>query len=93
MVLNDSFLGKCLSPMLLFSLPIFKDSKYTDESENIIHSGVSNSLLSHGLQPARLLCPWNSPGKNTEVGSLSLPQGIFPTKGQNLGLAGRFFSV
>ena len=29
------------------------------------HSVVSNSLRPHGLQPARLLCPWNSPGKST----------------------------
>ena len=25
------------------------------------------TLRSHGLWPARLLCPWNSPGKNTGV--------------------------
>ena len=31
-------------------------------------------------------CPWNSPGQNTGVGSLSLLQGIFPTQGLNLGL-------
>ena len=30
--------------------------------------------------------PWNSPGKNTGVGSLSLLQGIFPTQGSNPGL-------
>ena len=30
--------------------------------------------------------PWNSPGQNTGVGSLSLLQGIFPTKGLNPGL-------
>ena len=29
---------------------------------------MSDSLQSHGLQPARLLCPWDSPGKNTGVG-------------------------
>ena len=28
---------------------------------------------------ARLLCPWNSPGKNTGVGLHSLLQGIFLT--------------
>ena len=33
-----------------------------------------------------LYSPWNSPGKNTEVGSLSLLQGIFPTQGLNPGL-------
>ena len=31
-------------------------------------SGASDSLRPHGLQPARLLCPWDSPGKNTGVG-------------------------
>ena len=30
--------------------------------------------------------PWNSPGQNTGVGSLSLFQGIFPTQGSNSGL-------
>ena len=35
------------------------------------------------LQPARLLCPWNFPSKNTGVGCHSLFQGIFPTQGSN----------
>ena len=30
--------------------------------------------------------PWDSPGQNTGVGSLSLLQGIFPTQGSNPGL-------
>ena len=30
--------------------------------------------------------PWNSPGQNTGVGSLSLLQGIFPIQESNLGL-------
>ena len=47
---------------------------------------MSDSLWPHGLGPARLLCPWNSPGKNTGVGSCSLLQGIFPTQGSNPGL-------
>ena len=38
------------------------------------------------LQPHGLYSPWNSPGQNTGVGSLSLLQGIFPTQGSNLGL-------
>ena len=45
------------------------------------HSVVSDSLLPHGLHS-----PWNSPGQNTGVGSLSLLQGIFPTQGRNPGL-------
>ena len=30
--------------------------------------------------------PWNPPGQNTGVSSLSLPQGIFPTQESNWGL-------
>ena len=36
--------------------------------------------------PARLLCPWNFPGKNTGVGGHSLLQEIFPTQASNSGL-------
>ena len=42
---------------------------------------MSDSLWPHGLYS-----PWNSPGQNTGVGSLSLFQGIFPTQGLNPGL-------
>ena len=47
--------------------------------------------------PARLLWPWDFPGKNTGVGFHFLPQGMFPTQGLNPRLlhlllwAGRFF--
>ena len=34
-----------------------------------------------GLQSARLLCPWDFPGKNTGVGSLSLLQGNLSNPG------------
>ena len=37
----------------------------------------------HGLQPARLPCPWDSPDKNTGVGCHFLLQGEFPTHGWN----------
>ena len=38
-------------------------------------------------QSCPTLCsPWNSPGQDTEVGSRSLLQGIFPTQGLNQGL-------
>ena len=33
--------------------------------------------------PMDYTCPWNSPGQNTGLGSLSLLQGIFPTQGSN----------
>ena len=49
-------------------------------------SVVSNSLRPHGLQPSRLLCPWDSPGKNTGEGWYFFLQGIFPTQGSSPGL-------
>ena len=44
------------------------------------------SLSCARLFPARLLCPWDSPGKITGVSCHSLFQGIFPTQGSNSGL-------
>ena len=37
-------------------------------------SVLSDSSRPHGLQPTRLLRPWDSPGKNTGVGCHFLPQ-------------------
>ena len=51
-----------------------------------VASAMSDSLQNYGLQLAGLLCPWDSPGKNTGVGCHSLPQQVFPTQGQNLRL-------
>ena len=49
------------------------------------HSVVSDFFCDpHGLQPARLLCSWDFPGKNTGVGCHFLLQGIFPTQGSSL---------
>ena len=42
--------------------------------------------MDHMEPPARLLCPWDSPGKNTGVGCHFLLQGIFLTQGSNWGL-------
>ena len=46
----------------------------------------SRSVVSDSLWPHGLYRPWNSPGQNTGVGSLSLFQGIFPIWGLNPGL-------
>ena len=44
--------------------------------------------------PWTMYSPWNSPGQNAGVGSLSLLQGIFPTQGSNpvSHIAGGFFT-
>ena len=46
-------------------------------------SVLSDSLWPSGLQPTRLLCPWDFPGKNTGVGCFFLLHGIFPAQGSN----------
>ena len=60
---------------------------------------MSDSLKSHGLWPARLLCHWDSPGKNTELlpcppfpGDLPHP-GIEPMFLPFPALADRFFTT
>ena len=42
------------------------------------------TLRSYGLWPARFLCPWNFPGKNTGMGCQFLYQGIFSTQGSKM---------
>ena len=54
--------------------------------ESVSRSVVSNSFQPHGLLPTKLLCLWNSPGKNTGVSCCSLLHGVFLTQGSNPGL-------
>ena len=56
-----------------------------------VRSVMSDSLPPHGLQPTRLLCPWDFPGKNPGVGCHALLQGIFPIQESNP--ADGFFTV
>ena len=45
---------------------------------------LSDSLRPYRVDPTRLLCPWDFPGKNTGVVYHFLFQGIFPAQGSNL---------
>ena len=87
------------SPLLFLSHPIFDlsanlpavPSKYvqipiSSHCVCVSHSVVADSLQPHGLQPTRLLCPWDFTDKDTGVSCHFLLQGIFPTQGSNLGL-------
>ena len=60
-----------------------KDSCASQPCEN---ESESHPVMSDSLQPHRLYGPWNSPGQNTGVRSLSLLQGIFPIQESNQGL-------
>ena len=54
------------------------------KSESESRSVVSERLAQpHGLQPVRLLCPWDFPSKNTGVGCQFFLLGIFPDQGWN----------
>ena len=46
-------------------------------------ASVVSSCATHGLETRRLLCPWDSPGKNTGVGCHVLLQGTFQIQGLN----------
>ena len=63
-------------------------------------SVMSDSSQPYGLQPTRLLCPWDFPGKNTAVGGLLCPPpgdlpnpGMEPVSLMSPALAGRFFTT
>ena len=69
-------MNKCENKVLLLKLLV-------TESESEIES---HSVMSDSLQPHGLYNPWNPPGQNTGVESLSLLQEIFPIQGLNPGL-------
>ena len=57
-----------------------------DTTERLTRASESRSLVSESLRPHGLYSPWNSPGQNTGVGSLSFLQQIFLTQESNGGL-------
>ena len=62
-------------------------SCFTTGSPRVGCSVVSDSLWLHEQEPTRLLCPWDSPSKNTGVGSQPFPSpGDVPDLGSNSGL-------
>ena len=58
--------------------------QFTMSACALSRSVLPDSLQHPGLWPTRLLCPWDSPDKNTGMGCHALLQGIFPTQGSNL---------
>ena len=65
---------------------IMKVLKHFENYQESVSVTQSSLTLCSPMEPARLLCPRDSPGKNTGVGRHSLLQGIFPTQGLNLDL-------
>ena len=81
MVLLAIELPQCPS----FMASPWEKSKGASESDGVSYTVVSDSLRPHGLLPARLLCPWDSPGKGTGVGCHSHLQGNLPDPGMEPG--------
>ena len=82
----DHFLSNklCLSPLKKICTI---DVSGTQSLWNVYERWSESCLvMSNSLQPHGLHSPWNSPGPNTGVGSLSLLHGIFLTQGSNPGL-------
>ena len=75
-VLKDHCTFSTMSPNTFTSLP----------TKTCACSVMSNSLQPHRLLLARLLCPWDSPDKNTGAACHFLLKGIFPTQKLNLSL-------
>ena len=57
--------------------------KYYWTTVVVVGQSLSQLLRPQGLQPTRLLCPWDFPGKNSGVGCHFLLQAIFPTQESN----------
>ena len=76
---RDQTLFSCLSGRFLITKPPGKPSYSVEKKE-------SESCVWLFATPWTIYSPWNSPGQNTGVGSLSLLQGIFPIQGSNPGL-------
>ena len=98
--LRNSFpQGRVLTGSLTLSISPSKNRALLSLHKSYEHccrSVTSDSLWPQGLYPARLLCPWDFPDKNTGVGCHVLLQGNLPDAGTKHAppeLAGRFFTT
>ena len=100
-VLQGIFPTQGSNPGLLHCRRILYQLSHKGSPQDVcLHTSVvSDSMWHYGLQSARLLCPWDSPGKNTGVGLLCLPTedlpnpGIEPASLVSSALVGGFFTT
>ena len=74
-------LWKCFNVLSLNLSPVFES-----EVKMLLAQLCPILRKPMGSYPTRLLCPWDSPGKNTGVGCHFLLWGIFPMQKLNSGL-------
>ena len=76
------------------SLSVFKKMKENRIVRKLWMVVLVTQLWPHGVLPARLLSPWNSPGKNTGSGLPFPSSGIEPRDWTQVShIAGRFFTI
>ena len=79
--------GGAFSPVRRTVIQWLRTWAFIISVQGVSRSAVTDSLQPYGLVPTRLLCPWDSPGKNIGIGGYhALLQGIFLTQGLNPGL-------
>ena len=77
-----NFFTKCCAFFIIYAIHINFFIIYVVCSCSVAQSCLT-FLWPHGLYPARFLCPWDFPGKNTGVSCHFLLQGIFLTQELN----------
>ena len=89
-VILSSHLNLCrpllLMPTIPPSIKVFSTESHIRRSCNCLWCCLVAEMCPALLPPARLLCPWDFPGKNTGVNCNFLLQGIFLTQESNQGL-------
>ena len=78
----------------LHSCPLLRNKPKMKFKKKLTYNSIKRNKIScrwkwkslGHVWPHGLYSPWDFPGQNTGVGSLSLLQCIFPTQGANLGL-------
>ena len=82
---------------LWFALFLFPCSLHAGMCACSVTSVMSNSLQLHWLEPTKLLCPWDSPSKNTGVSWHALSRSFQPRDWTDIScvsiIAGRFFTA
>ena len=82
----ESFLEEKLLSKQTWNRRKFDDNNHVQQMQAKKSESESHSVASDSLGPHWLFSPWNSPGQNTGVGSLSFLQGIFPIQEMNQSL-------
>ena len=95
MLISNSALSLvCCSKDNDLGITKFYDLYFTLNLLKLSETFMSNSLWPHGLEPARFLCPWDFPDKNTAVDAIPFSRDLLYSEFElrSPALAGGFFT-